>query len=228
MAKSLVLYIANKNYSSWSLRAWLVLRSLNLDFTTKMVYLDAPETANILSKISPTRKVPALHIGASETKLFVVWDSLGIIEYLAEQNPQVWPADHEDKAIAKCIAAEMHAGFPNLRQTLPHNVRQRVPVSEAVLNDPAVLAEIDRVVEIWEQLRSKALGRADDEGFLFGRFTAADAMYAPVCTRFRNHSVPIRSELARSYMDTILNYEPMREWEADALKEEVVPRLELI
>ena len=185
----LTIYLGNKNYSSWSLRPWLVL------------------------KHSPSGKVPALKHGAA-----TVWDSLAICEYLAESFPtfRLWPSDHEARAIARAVSAEMHSGFAALRAHLPMNVRSSFPNRGVT---PEVQAEINRVTAIWRDCR-KRFGAAPGE-FLFGHFTIADAMYAPVATRFRTYKTALDRE-AQSYCEAIMGLPAMQEWVAAARNEPMV------
>ncbi|MGD9952413.1 MAG: glutathione S-transferase family protein [Burkholderiales bacterium] len=206
----LVLVVGNKNYSSWSLRAWLALKVLGVPFEERRIPLYGPESKAELLKFSPVGKVPILVDGAT-----TVWDSLAILEYLAERHPRLWPADAAARARARAISAEMHSGFPNLRHHMCMNIRKRHPGKGRT---PEVLAEIRRVVEIW----SAAQGP-----FLFGGFGAADAMYAPVVLRFRTYEVELPPP-CRAYADRVLALPAMREWIADAEREtETLPQFEL-
>lgn len=205
---SLVLYIGNKNYSSWSLRPWLLLKHLNLPFTERMVSVAGRDYNPALRHISANARVPCLHDDG-----FQIWESLAIAEYLAEQHPQLWPAERRARARARSIAAEMHGGFANLRRAMPMNLKFRLKGKAAEL---AVQRDIDRIVEIWTEARSQF---ATQEGpYLFGAFSVADAMYAPVVWRFHTYNVALPS-LAVAYRDLMLAHPAMREWYAAALEE---------
>lgn len=206
----LVLVVGNKNYSSWSLRAWLALKVLGVPFEERRIPLYGPDSKAELLKFSPAGKVPILVDGAT-----TVWDSLAILEYLAERHPQLWPADAAARARARAISAEMHSGFPNLRHHMCMNIRKRHPGKGRT---PEVLAEIRRIVEIWSAAQAP---------FLFGEFGAADAMYAPVVLRFRTYEVEL-PPACRAYADRVLALTAMREWIADAEREtETLPQFEL-
>ena len=199
----LTLYIGNKNYSSWSLRAWLALKHVGTPFKEVVIPLEgggAPTTA--IRQYSPSGKVPALRYGE-----MVVWDSLAIGEYLAEefQRARLWPTDRVARAFARSVSAEMHSGFPNLRSQLPMNVR-RAPISLKLT--PEVETEIARITSMWNEARRR-FGAGGP--FLFGQFSLADAMYAPVATRFRTYGVPL-DEVAAAYVATIHDLPAMREW----------------
>lgn len=206
---SLSLVIANKNYSSWSLRAWLALRQSGLAFDEILVPLDLPETRAELLKHSPTGKAPCLIDGAIR-----VWESLAILEYLAERFPdaRLWPAAADARALARAISAEMHAGFGNLRSTLPMNLRRKVARLDT---DDATRADVARIEALWRDARRRF---GEDGPFLFGSFTAADAMYAPVATRLHTYDIPIAHD-TRVYVDTILGLPAFKEWTEAALAE---------
>ena len=205
-----LLVVGNKNYSSWSLRAWLAMKVLGLPFRELRIPLYGPDSKRRLLEHSPAGKVPILVDGAT-----TVWDSLAILEDLAEHHPQLWPADAAERARARAISAEMHSGFPNLRQHMCMNIRRRLPGKGRT---PEVLAEIARVVAIWSEARGP---------FLFGAFGAADAMYAPVVLRFRTYEVEL-PPACRAYADAVLALPAMQAWIADAEREtEVLPQFEL-
>ena len=195
----MILVIGNKNYSSWSLRAWLALKVLGLPFEEKRIPLYGAGSKEAILKFSPAGKVPVLIDGGT-----TVWDSLAIFEYLAEKHPRLWPADAAQRAHARSICAEMHSGFPNLRQHMGMNVRKRYPGKG---RKPEVLAEIRRIDEIWSQAKMP---------FLFGPFSAADAMYAPVVLRFRTYAVTARNN---PYCEAVLALPAMQEWIAAAERE---------
>lgn len=202
------LVIGNYNYSSWSLRAWIALKVFGFDFDVTRVPLYGPGAKEEILKHSPAGKVPILEDGGT-----VVWDSLAILEYLAEKNPRLWPSHPREKAMARSVSAEMHSGFPNLRQHMSMNVRRRHPGKGRT---PAVLDEIRRIEEIWSQAKGP---------FLFGPFTAADAMYAPVMLRFRTYDVQVSN---RAYMEAVLALPAMKEWITSAEREaESIPQFDM-
>jgi len=207
----LVLVIGNKNYSSWSLRPWLALRVAGLDFEELRIGLYQPDSREQILRHSPAGKVPILHDGD-----VTVWDSLAICEYAAELAPGagLWPGDRAARAFARSISAEMHAGFAALRNALPMNLR----ISGARLAkrpSPEAQADIARITAIFEECRARHGAGGE---FLFGRFTIADAMFAPVATRFRSYSVPLPPR-SQSYADALCSLAPMREWIAAAVAE---------
>jgi len=195
------LFIGNKNYSSWSLRPWIALRQGGIPFQEELVSLqeDPGKTAR-LGRL-PAGRVPVLADGE-----LLVWDSLAICEYLAERHPGLWPADPAARAWARCISAEMHSGFPALRQEMSMDVRSRRPQRR---RSEAVLRDIVRVERIWTDTRARFGTRGD---LLFGTFTIADAFYAPVAFRFRTYGVEPRGP-AGEYLRALLALPAMREWE---------------
>lgn len=214
MASSLKLIVGNKNYSSWSLRPWLVLRHFQIPFEEETVLLDTPATRSRLLQFSGSAKVPVL-----VDRDIRIWDSLAIIEYLAEQFPEcsIWPNSPVARAEARSISAEMHSGFLALRTEMPLNCRARgrtVQVSEALGCD------ICRVIELWSDLRTRfaAVGP-----WLFGEFSAADAMYAPVALRFVTYGVEVE-EPAHSFVEAMLESVAVRDWLSAAQSEpEILP-----
>jgi glutathione S-transferase len=208
---SLTLVIGNKNYSSWSMRPWLALRASNIPFEEVFIplYTDNPaDKARILS-FSRAGKVPALVDGD-----ITVWDSLAIIEYLAERFPdaKLWPADRAMRAHARSISAEMHSGFMALRNECGMNLHR--PVGPVSLSADAK-ANIARVEEIWRDCRQR-YGKGGP--FLFGAFGGADAMYAPVVHRFRTYAIEVGAE-ASAYMETMMALPAFREWTEAGLAE---------
>jgi glutathione S-transferase len=206
----LTLYIGNKNYSSWSLRAWLILKHVGTPFKEVVIPLEeAGKPTTAITAHSPSGKVPALRYGE-----MVVWDSLAIGEYLAEEFPRahLWPTDRVARALARSASAEMHSGFANLRSALPMNIR-RSPFTLPVA--PNVEGEVARIVLLWSECRRRFGGSGP---FLFGRFSIADAMFAPVATRFRTYGVPM-SDVTASYVSTIHDLPAMREWATAASAE---------
>ena len=201
--------IGNKNYSSWSLRGWIALRHCTDDFDEVPILLRKPTTRAQILAHSPAGKVPTLFDGDR-----LIWDSLAICEYLAELFPdaKLWPEDIAARAHARAVSAEMHAGFAALRQHMPMDIGAKKPgegMGEGVEDD------IRRITEIWEDARQR-FGAGGD--FLFGAFTIADAMFAPVVTRFRTYGVDL-NPAAQAYADAVLDQPLMREWIEGALEE---------
>ncbi len=205
----LKLIIGNKNYSSWSLRPWIAMKVAGIAFDEEVISLSATDFKARLSKVSGTGKVPALLDGDVH-----VWESLAILEYVAEKYPhaRLWPADPAPRALARAIAAEMHAGFAPLRRHLPMNTWR--PVIPRQLT-PEVKANVRRIEEMWIDCRTRyGAGGA----FLFGGFGAADAMYAPIVSRFHTYAVEV-GEAARAYMAAVMALPAWGEWRAAALAE---------
>lgn len=203
------LTIANKRYSSWSLRPWLVLKAFGIPFEETVVPLKQPDTRARILAVSPSGKVPALQDGE-----VTIWESLAIIEYLAETFPEkpIWPRNRAARAHARAISNEMHGGFMPLRQGCPMNLGKRFatpPMTEDLR------ASIARVEEIWRDTRAR-FGKGGP--FLFGAFTAADAMYAPVVTRLDTYAVSVAPD-TRVYMDAVLAHPAFEEWRAAGLAE---------
>lgn len=200
------LVIGNKNYSSWSLRGWLMARAAGIEFEEIVVPLDLPDTQASIRKYSPSGRVPVLlHRGLA------VWESLAIAEYLNDIRPEagLWPASASARAHARSISTEMHAGFMELREKMPMNIRASMPGKGMTT---AVRAEIERITSMWRDCRKRFAGAAPrDDGFLFGGFCAADAMYAPVVTRLRTYAVPMDTD-TDAYCKAVLSYPPMKEW----------------
>jgi glutathione S-transferase len=211
------IYIANKNYSSWSLRGWLMLKQTGIAFVEEMIPLDQPATRAGILRHSASGKVPALRHGD-----LVIWESLAIGEYLAERFPaaRLWPEPAEARAVARAVSAEMHARFAELRSHLPMNLRASIPGRGIT---PEVQADIDRIVALWRDCRAR-FGRGGP--YLFGHCTAADAMFAPVVSRFLTYHVALEAA-AREYCDAIWTLPAMQEWAAAArLEPMVIERLE--
>jgi len=209
------LVIGNKNYSSWSLRPWLAMKVLGIEFEEVRIPLYQPESKMAILRYSPAGKVPCLVDGSIR-----VWDSLAILEYLAETHRDLWPEAPAARALARSVCAEMHSSFSNLRQHMSMNIRKRHPGKGRT---PESEAEARRVIDIWGDCRTR-FGAAGP--FLFGRFSAADAMYAPVVLRFRTYDFDLPA-VARAYSDTILALPAMREWiEAAERESESLPRFE--
>ncbi|MGN6313303.1 MAG: glutathione S-transferase N-terminal domain-containing protein [Rhodanobacteraceae bacterium] len=201
-----ILYIANKNYSSWSLRPWIVMRELGIGFEEKLVPFAPGSNWGAFRNFSPSGKVPCLVDGD-----VTVWDSLAITEYLAEQHSRVWPADPRARAFARCAAAEMHSGFNALRGQCSMNCGIRVRLHRV---DDALARDLARISELWNE------GLATFGGpFLAGdQFTAADAFYAPVAFRIQTYSLPVDGA-ALEYTQRLLALTAMREWYESALAE---------
>lgn len=198
----LTLFIGNKNYSSWSLRPWLALKLARLPFEEVLIPLYQAASRQDILRHSPTGKVPALKI--DET---VVWDSLAICEWVAEQAPdaQLWPLDPLARAVARSVSAEMHSGFVGLRSALPMNIRRSTPPRNLT---PAAQEDINRVTALWRDCRKRfGLGGP----FLFGNPTIADAMFAPVVTRLTSYLIDVDDD-SRAYMAAVLALPPMVEW----------------
>jgi glutathione S-transferase len=207
----LKLVIGNKNYSSWSMRPWLALRANNIPFSEIFIplYTDDQADKDRILSVSASGKVPALIDGD-----VTVWDSLAIIEYLAEKFPdtQLWPADRAARAHARSISAEMHSGFVPLRSECGMNLHR--PIRAVALSDDAQ-ANVARIQEIWADCHA----RYGKQGpFLFGAFSGADAMYAPVVHRFRTYAIPVEGD-ARHYYDAMQAHPAFREWTRDGLAE---------
>ena len=207
MSAPMTLVIGTRRYSSWSLRPWLALRAAGVDFDVVEIALRQPDTkANILAW-SPSGKVPLLVHGQDR-----VWDSLAICEYVAELFPAagLWPDDRMARAVARAVAAEMHAGFPQLRAACPMDLcAGATPLAEV---PPDVAAEAARVRALWAECRTR-FGAGGP--FLFGRFGVADAMYAPVVTRFTTYGLP-QDPVSEAYCDAVWALPALREWRAAA------------
>jgi glutathione S-transferase len=203
------LVIGNKNYSSWSFRPWIAMTVAGIPFEETVISLDDPAFKATLLKISPAGKVPALVDGDTH-----VWESLAILEYLAEAYPAagLWPKDPAARAQARAIASEMHAGFTPLRRHCPMNFWR--PVRRRDLPDD-VAANVKRIDEMWTDCRAR-FGAGGP--FLFGAFSAADAMYAPVVSRFHTYDVPV-SGAARAYMEAVMRLPAWADWRTAGLKE---------
>ena len=200
------LYIANKNYSSWSLRPWILLRELGLPFHEHLKQFAGPMGAGAFRSFSPTGKVPLLRDGDT-----VVWDSLGITEYLAERHPAVWPSDARARTWARCAAAEMHSGFVTLRDRCTMNCGVRVQLRDM----PEPLArDIVRIAELWNE----GLERFGGPYLAGAAFTAVDAFFAPVAFRIQTYGLTL-DERAAAYARRLLARPAMQEWYRDALAE---------
>ena len=206
---ALKLIIGNKNYSSWSMRPWIAMKVAGIAFEETVISLNAPDFKAQVGAVSGTGKVPVLIDGAVQ-----VWESLAILEYLAEKFPAagIWPADAAARAHARTIANEMHAGFLPLRRLLPMNMWR--PVIKRELT-PEAAANVQRIEAIWSDCRSR-FGQGGP--FLFGRFGAADAMYAPVVARLHTYAVDVGGG-TRAYMNAVMALPVWREWHDAGVKE---------
>jgi glutathione S-transferase len=196
----LTLVIGNRNYSSWSLRPWMLLKRLDLAFREIQIRLDMPTTKDEIEKYGPSGRVPVLLDGDLR-----VWESLAICEYVAELAGGGWPRDPAARAVARSVCAEMHSGFVNLRTEWPMNARAR---NRRTIATPGLEADIDRVDEIWNDCRRR-FGASGP--WLFGEYSIADAMYAPVVLRFNTYGAPV-SETARWYMAAALEDGILQSW----------------
>jgi glutathione S-transferase len=206
------IYIGNRVYSSWSLRGWLPLKHLGVPFEEVMIPLYREDSKDTILRQSPSGKVPAL-----QHKGVAVWESLAIGEYLAEQFPaaHLWPEDVSARALARAVSNEMHGGFPDLRRELTMNLRRISPDRRFTAD---ARAQIERVLAIWRDCRARHGGGGP---FLFGPFTIADAMYAPVVTRFRTYQIEL-DRVCEAYSDAVWNLPEMIAWCEAAAKETIV------
>lgn len=204
---ALTLYVGSKRYSSWSLRPYLALAQAGADFECKTILLDQPDTKAKIGDVNPAGRVPVLH----DDKL-VIWDSLAICEYVAELYPTagLWPDDRVARAKARAISCEMHSSFASLRGAMPMDILSKKP---GVGHTAEALADARRVQQIWREALDASGGP-----FLFGKFTIADAMFAPVTTRFTTYGVDMDAQ-CRAYVDAIAQLPAFRAWYADAERE---------
>ena len=218
MTAPLTLVIGNKNYSSWSMRPWVALRGCGIAFTERMLKFHSQEWDNNIGRLSPSGLVPVLWEG-EPSKGFATWDTLAIIERAHELSPSagVWPADPRARARARSICAEMHGGFRAVRSAMPMNIRSRYPGKGM---NPDVAKDIERIAALWSSARDD-FGRGGP--YLFGAFSAADAYFAPVATRFVTYDVKLTGP-AKDYQLALLDAPAVREWSAEGVKEtEFVP-----
>jgi glutathione S-transferase len=206
---ALTLVLANKAYSSWSMRPWMVLKHFDIPFEDIVIPMNRPETRAEMLQHAPTGKCPSLHDGSVS-----VWDSLAIIEYLAETYPvfPIWPRGTEARAHARSLSAEMHSGFMALRGECPMNIRR--PRRAIKVSDDA-LADVKRIDEAFAEARSRFGGAG---AFLFGEFSAADAMFAPVVNRLDIYDLPV-SDTTRAYMAAMQALPAWQAWGRDAFAE---------
>jgi len=203
------LIIGNKNYSSWSLRTWFLLTEAGIEFEEYRIALDVENTAAEIARFSPAGQVPVLMLGEQP-----VWDTLAIAETAAELWPEkeLWPSESAAKAHARSVSAEMHAGFPTLREAMPMNCRA---MGRTVSLPDALAADIDRILDIWSDCHRKYQSQGN---WLFGRFSVADAMFAPVVLRFRTYGINL-PESASNYPRRLLESESIQSWLAAAESE---------
>jgi glutathione S-transferase len=208
---ALILTIGSKRWSSWSLRPWLALKQAAIPFEERLIPLRQPDTKPRILEYSPSGKVPLLIDGD-----ILVWDSLAILDYIAVRFPDagLWPRDLGPLALARSISAEMHSGFAPLRRELPMDIASRLPLPD--LSDEA-MADIARVQAIWRDARARFGGTGP---FLFGAFTNADAMFAPVASRFQTYGVAL-DPVCEAYVKTIMSLPAIVEWSQAASKETI-------
>lgn len=209
----LKIVLGNKNYSSWSLRPWLALEQCGVPYEEQVIALDQPDSAAQIARFSPSGRVPAL-LDSDLT----IWDSLAICEYLNEKFPaaQLWPKDPKARAVARSVSAEMHSGFlAGLRTHCPMKIKESLPMAEP---RPEVLADLKRIEEMWSGARQR-FGAGGP--FLFGAFTIADAMFAPVVTRIRTYALPVSPE-TKAYCAAVWALPAMQKWLAAARAENFV------
>ena len=207
-AAGLTLVIGNKNYSSWSMRPWVAAVAAGIPFTEVRVLLDTPDPSANIAHYSAAGRVPVLLAGE-----ITIWDSLAICEYLAEQFPEshLWPQDVAARALARSVVAEMHSGFPDLRNAMAMNIKARLPGRGRT---PGAQADIGRICEIWEE----CLARFGHHRFLFGDFSIADAFFAPVVMRFKTYGVTM-APAVQAYCERMLAHPAVARWVAEALAE---------
>ena len=208
----LKIVVGNKNYSSWSLRPWLALEQCGVPYEEQVIPLDQEGTVAQIARFSPSGRVPALLDGE-----LTIWDSLAICEYLNEKFPaaQLWPKDPAARAVARSVSAEMHSGFTGLRTHCQMKVKESLPMAEP---RDEVKADLARIDALWTDCRRR-FGAGGP--FLFGAFSIADAMFAPVVSRLRTYALPV-SPSARAYVDTVWNSPGMQKWAAAARAESFV------
>ncbi len=202
------LYIANKNYSSWSLRPWVLMRALDIPFEEHMTYFTTDGKSDHFRTFSPTGKVPCLKFGKQ-----TVWDSLGIVEFLAERHNGVWPTNSPARTWARCVSAEVHSGFTHLRSLCNMNCGLRVKIANW---PPELMQDIRRIDALWQE------GLREFGGpYLAGsHFTAVDAFFAPIVFRIQTYNLPL-SDVAKSYASLMLEQDSMQQWYREALQETV-------
>jgi glutathione S-transferase len=214
-APRMQLYIGNKNYSSWSLRAWMLMKHAGIAFEEvklRLAFEEGSAFKTRLAAVAPSGRVPVLVDDG-----FAVWDTLAIAEYLAEKftDKQLWPAAVRARARARSLCAEMHSGFGALRSSFPMNIEASLPEVGARLlrESPAAACDLQRIVQMWDEQLMQSGGP-----FLFGAFTIADAYFAPVCSRIKTYALPVPPRLT-AYVDVIHALPAMQAWTRDALAE---------
>jgi glutathione S-transferase len=207
-----LLIVGTKNWSTWSLRAWLALKATGILFEEKRVSLRRPESAGIIKDCSPSERIPVLLI--DDNNQTVVFDSLAICETVAERHPEarLWPIDAEARSLARSYSAEMHSGFLAFREALPMDFARSLPLPDI---DDDVQGQIDRIQNAWELVLSRYSASG---GFLFGQFSIADCMYAPVVSRFVTYDVPMSDRISE-YASSVMALPAMQEWRAGAQQE---------
>jgi glutathione S-transferase len=214
----LTLVIGNKNYSSWSLRPWIYLRHNSIKFKEKRVPLFVETTENELNKFNSDYKVPVLVDGD-----LIIWDSLSILEYVSEVylNNEGWPKDQTARAVARSVCAEMHSSFYNVRNEMPMNCRK---VFKSINLSVDAIHEIERIKFLWRKCRKEFGG---SNKWLFGNYTIADAMFAPIVLRFKGYSVPLNG-LEAEYIENVLQQSELIEWiKAGRAETEIINRYEV-
>lgn len=203
------LIIGNKNYSSWSLRPWILMKEVGISFEEVRIPLFESGYKSEILKHSPSGKVPVLCTGS-----ITVWDSLAICEYVSELYPEksCWPDDIASRAMARSVSHEMHSGFFEIRNSLPMNCRKQTEMDKI---SRELQSEIDRVCEIWRSCRHLF---SKEGNFLFGEFSITDAMYAPIVLRFNSYGIKV-DDISGDYMETMMSLSSMQEWVAEAAKE---------
>jgi glutathione S-transferase len=212
----LTLYIGNKNYSSWSMRPWVLLKQADIQFKEVMVHFDAfdgdSEFKRTILKVNPSGRVPCLVDDG-----FTVWDTLAIAEYVAEKYPErkLWPQDAKARARARSVCAEMHSGFGALRGKCPMNIEASLPQAGAIAwrDDPAVRSDVQRIIAMWSELLEQHKGP-----MLFGQFTIADAFFAPVCMRIKSYALPVPGHIT-DYVRRVSALPGVKAWIDEALQE---------
>ena len=213
----LKLFIGNKNYSSWSMRPWVLLKQAGIPFEEVKVRFDSFDASSTFKKtlagVTPTAKVPVLQDGD-----LAIWDTLAIAEYVAEQFPdkQLWPAERVARARARSICAEMHSGFTGLRGNCPMNIEAHLPDTGALIwrDKPAVRSDLERIISMWSALLQEHGGP-----MLFGAFTVADAYFAPVCMRIQTYALPV-PPVVQAYIDRVCALPGVKAWIDDARAEQ--------
>jgi glutathione S-transferase len=212
-----LLVIGSKNYSSWSLRPWLFLRKVGFDFTERVIAFDAPDYQRQISQVSPSGKVPLLVLGDNK-----IWDSLAICEFAADATGRGLPHDKIARGVARSLAAEMHAGFQALREQCPMNVRA---VGRRVPQQPELARDIRRIDALWSACRMEY---GSGGGWLFGDFSVADAMFAPVLFRFQSYGADLSPE-SRAYYEHALADPDVRAWQQASQQEKhVLPHVDVV